>query len=119
MGVFAKSVFESIEDSRELDEAEERGVEFVIASAESRMPFDATPKIFHAMASPIEPAGKRSSAATFIAPRNAGVTAEVTGTRTQSIGIETFVGEKRAAPSSQVSRFMILSGFCGVPAFVD
>jgi hypothetical protein len=91
--------------SRELNEPEEGCDEFVVASTEPTMTFDSAPKIFDPMPTTVESARERSGAATFLAPRNAGEAIEMLDTGAHSIGVETFVGNKRA-PTQQIGMFV-------------
>ncbi len=58
--MFAKSAFEPIQDGRELDEGEEDGSEFIVASAEAAMALDPAEEVFDTMTAAIKGAGERA-----------------------------------------------------------
>lgn len=56
--MFAKSAFEPIQDGGELDEGEEDGSEFIVASAEAAMALDAAEEVFDPMTAAVKQAGE-------------------------------------------------------------
>ena len=94
--MFAKSVFEPIEDGSELNEGKESGGEFIITSIDATMTFDSAEEVFNAMAPAVEASKEGAGAATALSSGDAGRTPDLGDVFTQAIGIEAFVGHQGA-----------------------
>jgi hypothetical protein len=103
--VFAKSVFEPIEDGGELNKSKKGDGQFVIASAQTPVTFDSAEVIFNAMAPVIEPATEGPSPRAVLAARNASFPSETAYAFTQMIGVEPFVTDQSSASKQAKMRF--------------
>lgn len=89
---------EPVEDSGEVDEPEIGFGEFVVAGRDPTVDFDATGKIFDLMTAAVVTAMETSRLAAISFGRDAAASALTVKTGAEDIGVETFVGDKSAAP---------------------
>ena len=95
--MFAKSEFEPIEDSGELNKGEKGDGEFFVARAQTAIAFDSTKEVFDAMTTMVKPAAKGTTSCAVLATRNAGVATNSLYAFAHRVGVEPFVTDQGAA----------------------
>ncbi|HVU32797.1 MAG TPA: hypothetical protein VHE61_05145 [Opitutaceae bacterium] len=95
---------EPVEHCRELDEAEKRRGEFVVAGADAPAAFDPTEEVFDAMAKAIVAAVEGNEGATSALQRDANPGPLPEQTRTKRIRIEGFVGDDTVPAQARQQR---------------
>lgn len=95
--MFAKSVSEPEEDGSELNEGEEGGREFFVASGDAAVAFDRSEKVFDAVPPAIEPGAEGAFATATAAAGDGAGAARYSHAGAQAVGVEALVCDQGAA----------------------
>lgn len=95
--MFAKSIFEPVEDSRELNKREKGGCKFFVSSADSAITFDSAKEVFDSVPAPIKARVERPFSFATTTAWYAVSPACLSNQMADMVRIKTFVSDQGAA----------------------